>query len=196
MVIHTYSIIVAGVSGQGVGTTAKIIARAAMNSGYDVKMQPVGNFRAGGASAVMIKFGDRVYTADIGRGEANVLLAMEKLECARWIDHLMLSGAVFTSLTEIVPASVQRDGAPYPNEIFDNLAMLGIEAVVCDTETVCRMCENGNATGAVLLGIAGDMLCLSRESIRGAIKECLPEEAAKSTLKAYDIALSMNSDVR
>ncbi len=163
-----------------------------MNSGYDVKMKLTGDFRAGGSAAAFIKFGDRVYTADAGKGKADVLISLERLECARMVPQLKLGAPVFTSLTRIMPKCLEESGEPYPDEIFENLAMLGIEAVACDTDAICRMCENSHAAGAVLIGIAGDMLLLSRESIRNAINDCLPEEAAKSTLKAYDISLTMN----
>ena len=75
--METVNVIVAGVSGQGVTKTAEIIATAAMIDGYDVKMLPTGDFRAGGSSAVMIKYGTEVASPEICRGECDVLIALE-----------------------------------------------------------------------------------------------------------------------
>lgn len=185
------NVIVAGVSGQGVATCGEIIARAAMTDGYEVKMLPCGDDRAGRSSYVNIRYGDEVLSPRICRGEADVIIALEKLECARMIPYLKIAGSVFTSLSEIMPESLIKSGEPYPTEIFESLAMLGIEAVACDTAMICRMAENDKAEGAALIGLASDALALTRDSIRSAISAVLPEEAAKSSIKAFDIALGL-----
>lgn len=191
--METLNVIVSGVSGQGVTKTAEIIATAAMQDGYDVKMLPTGDFRAGGSSAVMIKYGDKVASPEICRGECDVLIALEKLECARMIPKLRIGGAVFTSLTEIMPKSLERSGEAYPSEIFDNLAMLGIEAVAIDTGMMCRMAENDKAAGVVLIGLAEKKLGITRDSVRNAVKSVLSGDAAETSIKAYDISLGLGN---
>lgn len=189
--METVNVIVAGVSGQGVTKTAEIIATAAMIDGYDVKMLPTGDFRAGGSSAVMIKYGTEVASPEICRGECDVLIALEKLECARMIPKLRIAGAVFSSLTRIIPETLENEGVPYPDEVFDNLAMLGVEAVSIDTDIMCRMAENDKAAGAVLIALAEKKLGITRDSVRDAINTVLADDAAKTTIKAYDISLGL-----
>ena len=191
---ETMNVIVCGVSGQGVTKTAEIIARAALADGYDVKMLPCGDFRAGGSSAVMIKYGSAVASAEICRGECDVLLALEKLECARMIPKLRIAGAVYASLAKIMPKSLEASGQPYPDEIFDNLAMLGIEAVAIDCDMICRMAENDRAAGVVLIGLAADKLGITKESLRDAINSVLGERDAKSSIKAFDITVGLGKD--
>ncbi len=42
----------------------------------------------GGSVTTQIKFGEKVYTSSIARGEADVLVAFEKVEAARYIEQL------------------------------------------------------------------------------------------------------------
>ena len=80
------NIMIVGVGGQGTLLASKILGRAAMDSGLDVKVSEVhGMSQRGGSVVTYVRFGDEVYSPVIGRGDADVILSFELLEAARWL---------------------------------------------------------------------------------------------------------------
>ena len=57
--------------------------------GYDVKVSEVhGMSQRGGSVVTYVRFGDKVYSPIIDKGEADFIVSFELLEAARWIAYL------------------------------------------------------------------------------------------------------------
>lgn len=186
------NVIVCGVSGQGVNSLAKIIAHAAASYGCECKLLPWGEYKAGSSSAVMIKYGDEVLSSQIGKGEADVILALEKLECARWITYLKIGGKIISS-TKKIPLANESDNEKYPDDVFDNLAMLGVDITAIDTDMICKLSEDAQGIGIALLGVAYEALGFTKDVVRDSIKKVLNEKEAELAIKAFDISLAMGN---
>ena len=75
------NIMIVGVGGQGTLLASRILGKVAIKEGYDVKVSEVhGMSQRGGSVVTYIKYGEKVYSPIIDRGEADLVLAFEMLE--------------------------------------------------------------------------------------------------------------------
>jgi len=92
------NILVAGIGGQGVMTAAEILAQTALAQGFDVKKTEVaGMAQRGGVVTSHIRFGEKVNSPAIPKGEVDLLLGFEPAEAARWLDQLKPGGAILVN---------------------------------------------------------------------------------------------------
>jgi len=76
-----FNLIIAGYGGQGVLTMAKIIASAAVLSGYDVKQAELhGLAQRGGSLICQIRFGKNIYSPLIRCGNSDLIIGLDLLE--------------------------------------------------------------------------------------------------------------------
>lgn len=80
---------IVGVGGQGTLLASRILGNSLLACGYDVRVSEVhGMSQRGGSVVTYVKYGDKVYSPIICRGEADIILSFEQLEAARWLSHL------------------------------------------------------------------------------------------------------------
>ena len=116
------NILLLGVGGQGIILASKILAQGLIAAGYDVKMSEVhGMAQRGGSVTTQIRYGSDVYSPIIGKGQADIIVAFEKMECLRWIDYLKTEGKVVVNDYEIPSAPILAGKAKYPERILDVL---------------------------------------------------------------------------
>ena len=105
---NTKAIAIVGVGGQGTVLTSDILIEGLVDLGYDVKKtEQHGLSQRGGTVNCMVKYGDAVYAPLIAEGEADVVLAFEKIEAIRWLKLLKkgdISGLEDTLRDHIVDA--------------------------------------------------------------------------------------------
>ena len=82
--MKTFNIIIAGVGGQGLITLNNIIAKAALNGGYDVKTSELhGLSQRAGSVETHLRFGKKVYSPLVVAGKADLVLGLEITEGMR-----------------------------------------------------------------------------------------------------------------
>jgi indolepyruvate ferredoxin oxidoreductase beta subunit len=112
------NIVLAGLGGQGVIKASDILADAALRAGFDVKKAEVhGMSQRGGSVTSDVRFGGKVLSPMVLRGEADflVVLAPSEVEVTR---PLLRAGGVLLS-PDLVPE------ASLPNKRSLNVALLG-----------------------------------------------------------------------
>jgi indolepyruvate ferredoxin oxidoreductase, beta subunit len=112
------SVVIAGLGGQGVLKASDILADAAFHAGHDVKKAEVhGMSQRGGSVNSDVRFGSRVFSPMVTRGEADylVVLAADQLEHFR--GYLRPDGVL------IEPGGL--DATRLENKRSANVAMLG-----------------------------------------------------------------------
>ena len=83
-----YSIILAGVGGQG-SSLPPGFGDSRPEKGYDVKVSEVhGMAQQGGSVVSYVRIGRKVYAPVVEKGRCDLLVAFEELEGLRWLDHL------------------------------------------------------------------------------------------------------------
>ncbi|HAQ61399.1 TPA: pyruvate ferredoxin oxidoreductase [Candidatus Delongbacteria bacterium] len=78
------NIYMCGVGGQGIGLLAEAMLRACHKAGYDVKgVDTHGLAQRGGTVVSHLRIGKKIHTPLIPSGQANIVIALERLEGAR-----------------------------------------------------------------------------------------------------------------
>lgn len=107
----TKNIMIVGVGGQGSLLASKLLGWLLLNEGYDVKVSEVhGMSQRGGSVVTYVRFGEKVYSPIIDKGEADLIVSFEKLEAARYLDYLKPDGTVVVNTQQIDPMPVVTGG--------------------------------------------------------------------------------------
>ncbi len=191
------NIMIVGVGGQGTLLASKILGRAAMDSGLDVKVSEVhGMSQRGGSVVTYVRFGDEVYSPVIGRGDADVILSFELLEAARWLPNLKNGGVLVTSTQQINPMPVITGAAEYPEGLLDDIKALGVDIRAFDAPAIAAEAGNARAANVALIGLAADALGFDTEILRNAVAACVPEKALEINMKAFDLAAARAAEAK
>ena len=183
---QTMNVLIAGVGGQGTLLTSRIIAQVAVDLGYDVKVTEVhGMAQRGGSVVSEVRYGEKVYSPTIPKGQADVLLAFEKLEAARWLDHLKPDGIVIINDERVDPLPVMSGKMKYPEDIIDRIVQLKPKTTVVNATKIAIECGNVKAANVVLVGISSKAIGLPPEKVEEAIRKLVPPKALEVNLAAF-----------
>ena len=112
-----FNVLITGVGGQGVVLAGDIIGEIALATGFDVKKSDtIGMAQRGGSVVAHIRIGHDIGSPTISRGEADYLVAFEKLEAVRWADYLKQGAIILYNDQAIPPLSVSRGETTYPSD--------------------------------------------------------------------------------
>ena len=100
----TKNIMIVGVGGQGTLLASKMLGYVLLKQGYDVKVSEVhGMSQRGGSVVTYVRYGEKVYSPVIDKGEADVIISFEQLEAARWVEFLKKDGVIITNTQKMEP---------------------------------------------------------------------------------------------
>ncbi|MFA5308315.1 MAG: indolepyruvate oxidoreductase subunit beta [Dehalococcoidales bacterium] len=109
-------LLITGVGGQGVVLASDIIGETALAAGFDVKKtDTLGMAQRGGSVVSHVRLAEKVNSPLIKEGTADLLLAFEKLEAARWSHYLAPGAIVIINDYEQPPLSVGLGQVKYPS---------------------------------------------------------------------------------
>ena len=183
------NVLIVGVGGQGVVLASNILAGAALKTGFDVKKtDTLGMAQRGGSVVSHLRFGDSVASPLISDGEADLLIAFEKLEAARWAHFLKPGGTAIINDLAQPPLSVTLGVDSYPTD-HDLMNMLqGFTPnvhLIPGTQTAADL-GNPKMVNTVLLGYAARFLGINPHVIMSTIEAALPEKLRKTNLAAFE----------
>ncbi|WP_324824635.1 indolepyruvate oxidoreductase subunit beta [Sinanaerobacter sp. ZZT-01] len=146
------NILLVGVGGQGTILASKILSMGLLEAGYDVKMSEIhGMSQRGGNVSTQIRFGEKVYSPIIGKGEADVIVAFEKMEALRWIEYLKEGGKMVINDFEIPSVPILMGAMEYPKGILEDLIEKA-DVSVFEASTIAEQIGNSKTMNIVLLG--------------------------------------------
>jgi len=185
--MHSLNIMIVGVGGQGTLLASRILGNVALKSGYDVKVSEVhGMSQRGGSVVTYVKMGEKVFSSLIEKGEADIIIAFEKLEALRWVDYLKTDGTMIVNDQVINPMPVIIGKAKYPENILDRMKESGIKLLSIDALSIARECGNSKAVNVVLIGLMAKTTKIKREIWQHALKEVIPKKLLEVNVKAFD----------
>ncbi len=165
---------------------SRVLGNVAMKSGYDVKVSEVhGMAQRGGSVVTYVKMGEKVYSPLVEKGEADIIIAFEKLEALRWIDYLKKDGTLVVNDQEINPMPVITGKAKYPEDILGRLKAGGIRVQSIDALELARESGNIKAVNVVLLGLMARETKIGREVWQQALEEVVPQKLLEVNVKAF-----------
>ncbi len=186
--METKSIMIVGVGGQGSLLASRIIGNVLLSQGYDVKVSEVhGMSQRGGSVVTYVKYGDKVYSPVVEKGEADIIVSFELLEAARWLSYLKKGGHLITSNQQLDPMPVITGAATYPENIVQKLSELGADVISADAVALAQQAGNAKASNVVLMGLIASKMDFDDEVWINAIKQCVPEKFLDLNLKAFEL---------
>lgn len=149
---RTKNVLLVGVGGQGTILTGKILSSGLVKAGFDVKMSEVhGMAQRGGSVSNQVRYGQKVYSPIISKGEADILIAYETMEALRWLEYLNPNGKVVVNDYQIPSAPILMGKQDYPEGVLDMLKEKANTSVVKAAE-IAEELGNIKAMNIVLFG--------------------------------------------
>lgn len=184
--METKSIMIVGVGGQGSLLASRIIGNVLLNQGFDVKVSEVhGMSQRGGSVVTYVKYGDKVYSPVVEKGEADIIISFEQLEAARYVQYLKKGGHIVTSTQQIDPMPVITGAAVYPENIIDKLNGLGIDVTAVDALTLAEQAGTAKASNVVLMGVVSKKMDFDEAVWQQALEQCVPAKFLELNKKAF-----------
>ena len=183
----TKNILIVGVGGQGVILASNALSEVAMAKGFDVKKnESHGQSQRGGTVPSHIRYGRKVYSPVIARGEADLVLAFEELEGLRFGHFVKPEGKMILNRQRIYPTRVSSGLDTYPGNIPKILRDHGIDLIEVNALEMADKMGNQLIVSTVLLGVLSKYLEFSEEEWRAVIARLVPEKHREINLKAFD----------
>lgn len=182
----TTSILLTGVGGQGTILTSKILAEGLLQMGYDVKMSEIhGMSQRGGTVNTQIKYGEKVYAPNIGFGEADIIVAFEKVEALRMLPYLKQGGKLVMDERVIYSMPVLTGAEEYPHNTVEELEEIVENLTVLPASKIAEELGNIRVQNICLLGALISALNLNSVDWDALIKKYVPEKVTEVNLAAF-----------
>lgn len=185
--MKTVNLMIVGVGGQGSLLASKLLGHLLLSRGYDVKVSEVhGMSQRGGSVVTFVRFGDRVYSPVVDRGEADFIVSFEKLEAARWLSHLKKGGRVVVNTQEIEPMPVITGLAQYPQDLVEKMRAQGAQVDALDCLSLAEQAGSAKTVNIVLMGrLSRYFPDIPEQAWQEAITACVPEKYLELNRRAF-----------
>ena len=184
----TTSIMIVGVGGQGSLLASKLLGRLLVDEGYDVKVSEVhGMSQRGGSVVTYVRFGEKVYSPIVTLGEADFIIAFEKLEAARYAPYLKTDGRIIVNTQQIDPMPVIIGAAEYPTDVLSELSDKGLKVEALDALTPAVEAGSAKAVNIVLMGRFAKYFDIPKEKWIAAIENTVNPKFIEMNKKAFEL---------
>lgn len=184
---NTKNIMIVGVGGQGSLLASKLLGYLLLTEGYDVKVSEVhGMSQRGGSVVTYVRFGEKVYSPIIDKGEADVIVSFEKLEAARYLEYLKKGGQILTNSQEIDPMPVLTGAAEYPKKLLEKMKALDVKVDDMNCLALAELAGSVKAVNIVLMGRLSTYFPeIPEEKWISALEACVPSKFLELNKKAF-----------
>jgi len=181
------NILIVGVGGQGTILASRVLSGVIQKIGLDVKVSEIhGMAQRGGSVVTQVRYGQDVASPIIPKGEADIILAFEKLEALRWLPYLKKTGSILINDQRIDPMPVIMGAAEYPADALAAIRQLRDKVIVIDALKIAVEAGNAKAVNVVLLGLLSRHLGIDKEIWLYVMKETIPAKFLETNLKAFE----------
>ncbi|MFO7612537.1 MAG: indolepyruvate oxidoreductase subunit beta [Clostridia bacterium] len=182
------SIMIVGVGGQGTLLASRIIGSALIAMGYDVKMSEVhGMAQRGGSVVTYVRYGEKVNSPIIGKAGADLMLAFEELESARWLPYLKENGTLIMNRQKISPMPVITGVAKYPVGLEEKIRNTVKNIITLDALALAKEAGTVKAVNVVLIGVMAAAMKIDREVWIEALEKTIPAKFIDMNKKAFGL---------
>jgi indolepyruvate ferredoxin oxidoreductase, beta subunit len=186
---NSINFVLVGVGGQGTLLASNILGDVGLAAGLDVKKSEVhGMAQRGGSVVSHVRWHpEAVFSPQVGRGEADILLAFEEVEALRFLRFLKIGGTAVVNEMRIVPITVSSGAATYPERshleracatMTAHLALVPGERLAMEAGTV-------KAANVVLLGAVSRFLPVDEKTWLSCLEQRVPRKYLELNLKAF-----------
>lgn len=185
------NILMVGVGGQGIILASKVLAKGLIDAGYDVKMSEVhGMAQRGGSVTTQVRYGEKVYSPIIGKGQADIIVAFEKMEAMRWIEYLKPNGKLVVNDYAIPSAPILTGQMEYPKGIIDELKAK-VQTIVLEAANEAIKLGNIKAQNILMLGSLVKALNINEVNWEDVIKDQVNEKFVELNINAFNRGMEL-----
>ena len=182
------SVLIVGVGGQGTLLAGRLLGEYAKAKGLDAKVSEVhGMAQRGGSVVTYVRYGDKVYSPVIDKGEAHCIVSFELLEAARWLEYLRPDGQIVTSTQQIDPMPVITGAAAYPEDLVAKMQAAGAKVDALDCLALAEEAGSSKAVNIVLMGRLSHYFDLPDEAWQKSLEVCVPSKFLELNKKAFQL---------
>ena len=186
--METKNIMIVGVGGQGSLLASKLLGRLLLSRGYDTKVSEVhGMSQRGGSVVTYVRFGEKVYSPIIDKGEADYIVSFELLEAARWTEYLKPHGVIVTNTQQINPMPVITGAMEYPQNLVETMQSAGIRVDAIDALKLAEEAGSSKAVNIVLMGHLSRHFDFTEAEWLEALRQSVPAKFLELNQKAFTL---------
>ncbi len=179
------SILLAGVGGQGAILISRLLTTALAEAGYDVKQcEDHGMAQRGGSVTTQVRYGEKVYGPVFGHGQADIMIALEKMEAVRCAGFLKPEGIAIINDYRQDSTLTASGLAEYPEGCVEAMQEQ-FRTIVVKAEEIASGLGNSKCMNVVLFGAAADALGIEGIDWEGVIAEIVPEKLRELNIAAF-----------
>lgn len=179
------NILIVGVGGQGTLLASRILGNFAHMEGKECKLSEVhGMSQRGGSVVTHVRIGDRVFSPLVSEGEADIVLAFEKLEALRWRHYLKKDGLLIINDQEIMPMPVIIGTMDYPKNVYNTFDNENIKHIKINALKKAKEAGTAKAVNTVMLGALAKSLDIDYNKMEKAIENSVKEKFIEVNKKA------------
>lgn len=187
---ETKNVLLVGVGGQGTILVGKILSSGLVTAGFDVKMSEVhGMAQRGGSVSNQVRYGEKVFSPIISKGQADIIVAFESMEALRWLGYLKPGGKIVVNDYQIPSAPILMGKKDYPEGVLDILQAKANTSVV-QAAQIAEDLGNVKSMNVVLFGALVKGMQLMDIDWEQVIKNNVKEKTIDVNLKAFRAGLA------
>ena len=181
------SIMFVGVGGQGTLLASRIIGHVVLAEGFDAKVSEVhGMSQRGGSVSTYVKYGEKVHSPIVDKGEADIIVAFEQMEAARWVSYVKEGGLMIINTQKLEPMPVITGVAEYNENIVEKIKGLGINVIDLNALELAEKAGSAKSVNVVMMGALSKELDFDVSRWEEAVKECSPGDSFNVNIKAFE----------
>ena len=182
----TKNIMIVGVGGQGTLLTSRILGGITTKAGFDVKLSEVhGMAQRGGSVVTFVRYGDLVSEPIVEEGQADVLIAFERLEALRYAHCLKKDGVIIVNDQRIDPITVVTGAAQYPEQIIETLKE-NHNVIAVDAMAEAKKLGNPKVFNTIIIGVAAKRMDFEKEKWLEVIEQTVPPKTVEINKAAFE----------
>ena len=179
------SCLLVGVGGQGAILISKIMTNGFMKAGYDVKQSEVhGMAQRGGSVSTQVRWGEKVYAPVFGKGEADIMVALERMEAVRYADFLKSDGVAVINDYAMKSTTIASGAEEYPEGCIEAMEK-NFKTIAVKAGEIAIELGNAKCMNVVLFGAMCDSLGCPDIDWEQIVAETVPAKVKELNLKAF-----------
>ena len=180
------NILFCGVGGQGILLASEVTAYSLLAAGMDVRKSEVhGMAQRGGSVTAHLRYGTTVYSPLISPGEADIVVAFEMMEAARYLPYMHSQSKVIVNTHKIYPPAVATGKMTYPESVLEELTSRDIGVRELDAFEIASRVGEVRAVNIVMVGVLSTYLPIDEQVYVDVMNERIPERFRDVNIKAF-----------
>ncbi len=144
----------------------------------------------GGSVVTFVRYGDNVYEPIVEEGQADLIIAFERLEALRHAHFLKKDGVIVINDQRIDPITVVTGAAEYPENIIEQLRQEH-KVISFDAMAEAKKLGNTKVFNTIIIGVAASKMDFSKDDWLNVIENTVPSKTVDINKKAFEIGYNI-----